>query len=341
MHMADALLSPAVGGAFWLVSASLIGYSAKKITQENDSSRTPLMGVMGAFIFAAQMINFSIPGTGSSGHIGGGLLLAVLLGPYRAFITLASVLVIQCLFFADGGLMALGCNIFNLAFFPAFIAYPLIYKRIAGSENSPVRIAAASIITAETALLFGASSVVLQTVISGVTELPFKTFILFMIPIHAAIGLAEGLITFGVLSFVAKTEPSMLVDAEKAKLNKSVVTVFVIAAILTAGFVSLFASEDPDGLEWSMAKVTGTERFVSDISGQIHLFAASLQEKIAFLPDYSFKGQASVSDNSKIQGSMLSGTSLSGIIGSLIVLLITALAGFLLRNRFVRSQSDS
>ena len=75
------------------------------------------------------MINFTIPGTGSSGHLGGGLLLAVLLGPYRAFITLASVLIIQSLFFADGGLLALGCTIFNLAFFPAFIALPFIYRQ--------------------------------------------------------------------------------------------------------------------------------------------------------------------------------------------------------------------
>jgi cobalt/nickel transport system permease protein len=107
MHMADALLSPPVGAVFWVVSAGFIGYAAKKISAENDVAKTPLMGVMGAFIFAAQMINFAIPGTGSSGHIGGGLLLTVLLGPWRAFITLASVLVIQCLFFADGGLLAL------------------------------------------------------------------------------------------------------------------------------------------------------------------------------------------------------------------------------------------
>ncbi|MCE1274327.1 MAG: energy-coupling factor ABC transporter permease, partial [Chlorobiales bacterium] len=141
MHMSDALLSPAVGGTFWAVSAGMIGLSAKKITAEENGSKTVLMGVLGAFVFAAQMINFTIPGTGSSGHIGGGLLLAVLLGPWRAFITLASVLVIQALFFADGGLLALGCNIFNLAFFPAFIAWPFIYRPIAGDGGSPVRLA--------------------------------------------------------------------------------------------------------------------------------------------------------------------------------------------------------
>ena len=115
MHMADALLSPAVGGAMTVVSAAAIGYAVKKISRDGlDEKKIPLMGVMGAFVFAGQMINFTIPGTGSSGHIGGGVLLAALLGPYPALIALASVLLIQCLLFADGGLLAYGCNVFNM-----------------------------------------------------------------------------------------------------------------------------------------------------------------------------------------------------------------------------------
>ena len=191
MHMADALISPVVGGAFWIASGALIGYSAKKIAEEKDNSKTPLMGVLGAFVFAAQMINFSIPGTGSSGHIGGGLLLTALLGPYRAFIAIASVLTIQCLFFADGGILALGCNIFNLGFFPAFIAYPFIYKLIIGNKQSPGKLAAASIVAADAGLLMGAFSVVVQTLLSGISELPFGTFVLVMLPIHFAIGIVE------------------------------------------------------------------------------------------------------------------------------------------------------
>src|SRR6266702_3207465 len=130
MHMADALLSPAVGGTMWGVTAGAIAFCSKKIRSEMDDRRIPLMGVLGAFIFAAQMINFTIPVTGSSGHLGGGLILSILLGPYAAFLTIASVLVVQAFFFADGGLLALGCNIFNLGFFPAFIVYPLVYKKI-------------------------------------------------------------------------------------------------------------------------------------------------------------------------------------------------------------------
>ncbi len=129
MHMADALLSPAVGGAMWAATGVTVAYSARKVRNELDESKIPLMGVAGAFVFAAQMLTFAIPGTGSSGHLGGALILAILLGPEAAFLVMASILAVQALFFADGGLLALGANIFNLGFFPAFIAYPLIYRR--------------------------------------------------------------------------------------------------------------------------------------------------------------------------------------------------------------------
>ena len=115
MHMADALVSPAVAGTAGAVAVALIAVASKKVKKIERDDIVPMMGVLGAFVFAAQMINFSIPGTGSSGHIIGGILLAALIGPWAAFITLCSVLIIQCLIFADGGMMALGCNIINMA----------------------------------------------------------------------------------------------------------------------------------------------------------------------------------------------------------------------------------
>src|SRR5512142_2465710 len=151
MHMADALVSPAVGGAIWAATAGLTAYSAKKLKSDLDEHKVPLMGVLGAFIFAAQMINFTIPGTGSSGHLAGGMLLAILVGPYAAFLTMASVLTVQALFFADGGLLALGCNIINLGFFPCFIAYPLIYQRLAGPQPTRRR----TLVAAMAAAIFG------------------------------------------------------------------------------------------------------------------------------------------------------------------------------------------
>ena len=111
MHMADALIAPAVGGAMYVCSAAAAGYSIKKVREENDPKKIPVMGIMGAFVFATQMMNFTIPGTGSSGHLCGGMLLSALLGPYAGFLTMIGVLLIQCLLFADGGILALGCNI--------------------------------------------------------------------------------------------------------------------------------------------------------------------------------------------------------------------------------------
>ena len=166
MHMADALLSPAVGGTMWAATAVTVAYCSRRLRQEADDRRVPLMGVLGAFVFAAQMINFTIPGTGSSGHLGGGLLLAILLGPHAAFLVMASVLIVQALFFADGGLLALGCNIFNLGFFPAFVGYPL-YRRLAGEAPGTARATVAAVLAAVVSLQLGAFAVVLQTVSLG------------------------------------------------------------------------------------------------------------------------------------------------------------------------------
>lgn len=210
MHMADALLSPAVGGGMWAATGATLAYCARKVARESDDRKVPLMGVLGAFIFAAQMINFTIPGTGSSGHLGGGMILAVLLGPYAAFLVTASVLTVQALFFADGGLLALGCNIFNLGFFPAFIAYPLIFKPLLGDQPTAGRLTLASIVAAIVGLQLGAFGVVMETVFSGISELPFATFVLMMQPIHLAIGVVEGLVTAAVLSFVWKARPEVL-----------------------------------------------------------------------------------------------------------------------------------
>jgi cobalt/nickel transport system permease protein len=348
--MADALLSPAVGGTMWAASSGTIAYCSAKVRKELDDRKVPLMGVLGAFLFAAQMINFSIPGTGSSGHLGGGLLLAILLGPHAAFLTIASVLVVQALFFADGGLLALGCNIFNLGFFPAFVAYPCIYRKIAGERPEPGRINVAAIVAAVAGLQMGAFAVVLETVSSGITSLPFSTFVAMMQPIHLAIGIVEGFATAAVVSFVYKARPEILQGAAEARpvaghSLRNVLLAFLAAAVLTGGVVSWFASGDPDGLEWSIAKVTGKEEFKGPEHG-VHGMLAALQEKIAFLPDYSFRKPAEAKSEAtppqgdpgregevKKEEGGKPGTSVSGIVGGLITLAVVFLAGFLLKRR--------
>lgn len=188
MHMADGFISPAVGCTMWAASAAITTLCARKVRQEKEMRLVPLMGVLGAFIFACQMLNFTIPGTGSSGHLGGGLILAVLLGPYAGFLVMAAILTVQALFFADGGLLALGCNIFNMGFFSCLVAYPFIYRPLAGTKTGTGRITLASVIAAVIGLQMGAFSVVLETTASGISALPFAQFVELMLPIHLAIG---------------------------------------------------------------------------------------------------------------------------------------------------------
>ncbi|ABQ24988.1 energy-coupling factor ABC transporter permease [Geotalea uraniireducens] len=344
MHMADALLSPAVGGTMWAASAGTIAYCSAKVGSELDDRKVPLMGVLGAFLFAAQMINFTIPATGSSGHLGGGLLLTILLGPYAAFLTIASVLVVQALFFADGGLLALGCNIFNMGFFPAFIAYPFIYKKIVGNNPSQTRLTAATMIAAVVGLQLGPFGVVLETLFSGISELPFATFVLLMQPIHLAIGIVEGFVTVAVVSFVYKARPEILQGAMEARTIgnhpvRNVLLAFLAAAILTGGIVSWFASKNPDGLEWAIAKVTGKEELNGSEKG-LHGTLAALQQKTAFLPDYAFRKPAERENaggnpegGKKMKGGSNLGTSVAGIIGTLMTLALSFFSGFLLKKR--------
>ncbi len=256
MHMSDALVNPGVAAAMYTMSAAATGYCAYKIKKEDKPKSLPLMGVMGAFVFAAQMLNFSIPGTGSSGHLTGALLLSVILGPFAGFLCMAAILIIQSLLFADGGMLALGCNIFNMAFYACFIAYPLCYRPLARKGGS-VSIITGCILSGILSLQMGAFSVVLQTMLSGVTELPFGAFTVLMQPIHLVIGIVEGAITAAIVLFVRKARPSMLESgtSEHGISLKAMIVSIAAAVVILGGGLSLFASENPDGLEWSIEKI--------------------------------------------------------------------------------------
>lgn len=283
MHLSDALISAPVGIGAAVVSAAAIGIAVRKVRKESTENMVPLMGVMGAFIFAAQMLNFTIPGTGSSGHIVGGVLLSALLGPWAALVTLASVIIIQCLIFADGGLMALGCNIFNMGVLSCLVAYPLIYRPLTrgASGMKPWRITLASLASCIVGLELGALCVVGETELSGVTALPADKFMMFMLPIHLLIGIGEGLATAAVLCFVARTRPDMLqrdykaVSGKKRSLKRPVI-IFAICAAIAGGLLAGFASSNPDGLEWSIEK-TGASSKLPEVAAPA----------TAVMPDYN------------------------------------------------------
>lgn len=325
MHMADALVSPAVGGVMIAASAGTLIYSARKVKEDLDERKVPMMGVMGAFVFAGQMINFTIPATGSSGHIGGGILLAALLGPYAAFLTISAVLLIQCLFFADGGLLAIGCNMWNMGFYACFLAFPLIYQFIVKKGMNPKRITIGSIIAIIVGLQLGAFSVVLETLASGITQLPFSTFVVLMQPIHLLIAIGEGIVTAALLCFIYNTNPTLLYGyqgtEEKTKLPaKKVILILLVLALLIGGIVAWFASSNPDGLEWAMKNITGTTEF--EANGATYDIVAKIQQATAFLPDYSFKNAG--------DSAAMAGTSVSGIVGGLMTLALAGLAGFII-----------
>jgi cobalt/nickel transport system permease protein len=309
VHMADALISPLVGGAGWAATLGLAGYSARKIRLAADDASVPMMGVGAAFVFAAQMLNFTIPGTGSSGHLGGGLMLAALLGPHAAFLAMASILTVQALFFADGGLLALGCNVVNLGLFPCFVAYPLLFRPIVGSGPTRVRLTTASMIAAIVGLQLGALGAVLETKLSGIAALPVGAFLLLMQPIHLAIGIVEGLATAAVLLFVWQARPGILragstrPGAGSGVVPKKLVAAFLVATVAMGAVLSWFASGSPDGLEWSIARASG---------------GAAEQSAAAAATAWP---------------AVDAGTSLAGVIGAALTLLLAGVIGLVARRR--------
>ena len=337
MHMSDALLSPAVGGSLWGAALVAAGSAARKV-RTADAGLVPLMGVLGAFVFAAQMVNFAIPGTGSSGHLCGGVLLSALLGPSAAFLVMASVLAVQALFFADGGLLALGANAVNLGLLTCFIAYPAVFRPLAGPAPRGRRLTIASLAASVAALQLGALGVVIETSLSGISTLPFRSFALLMLPLHLAIGVCEGLVTAAVLAYVWKAHPELLAAraAPGSQRRPSALAVFAIAAAVTAGALAAFASTKPDGLEWSVARLAGAEPRPGD--GAVHRALATLQARTAFLAE----GVSAAAGPSRAaeQPALAAGFSHAGLVGAGLTLVIACAAGVAARAARGRSRSE-
>ena len=346
MHMADALLAPATAAVMYVASGTAAGFSIHRLRKDDEPQKLPTMAVTAALVFAGQMINYTIPGTGSSGHMCGGMLLSALLGPHAGFLSMIVILAIQCLFFADGGLMALGANVWNMAFYGCFVGYYLIWRPIMQNKwfgeskgGTRIRILVASIIGCVVTLQLGAFSVVLETTVSGITELPFGAFVALMQPIHLAIGLIEGLVTSAVLIFVYESRPELLRNVEPAKEAKKhslkvTIAILAVVALVVGGGLSLVASSNPDGLEWALfgnaeegySENMGLDEENFGIQSPVADTAAEIQEKTAFLPDYAF------ADNDTPVG-----TTVSGIVGSIMVaalaLLICLVGGFFRKKR--------
>jgi cobalt/nickel transport system permease protein len=207
LHIPDGFLSTPVAAFFWVVSGIVIGMAVRQTNRTLKESTAPLMGVLAAFIFAAQMMNFPVAG-GTSGHMLGGALAAILLGPWAAIIVMTSVVGIQALVFQDGGLAALGANVFNMGIATAFVGYA-IYKAVAaaGRYSRPF-ILTGTFAAAWISVMVAALLTSLQLVISDTSEL--SVVLPAMLGIHALIGIGEGLISVGAVALVLSARPDLL-----------------------------------------------------------------------------------------------------------------------------------
>jgi len=326
MHMANELLSVPVAAGTLGIAAAGLGFICRKARTIVTSDKLALMGILGAFIFAAQMVNFQLPAMpGTSGHMVGAVLLAIILGPNLGAIVISSVVIIQCLIFQDGGLLALGCNIINMALVPSYLGY-FIYKNItAARSHTPLRIYIGAALASVISIEAGASLVPIEAALSGVLVVPFSTFLITMLGVHLLIGTIEGIITVAVLGYIQQVRPDILAEIIPGKIRltkKTVLATFLIFTVIIAGGLSLFASDLPDGLEWAYAERPDRPDFSPAVENKNPKINAvdEFQAKYSPMPDYSGR-TAPIGRTLQQQKELSAGwTSFAGVVGSLLTM---------------------
>ncbi len=274
MHLGNSVICPVTGVPMLAMMGAAAFWAFKNAKKDFKKEQTLPFVAVTALVFALQMINFTIPTTGSSGHIIGTILLSALFGPYAAFLAISAILLTQALFFADGGLLALGCNIFNMGFIACFAAYPLVFKPLS-DKNKPVL---AAIFASIVALQLGSLAVVAESAISGSTSANIGLFADLMQAIHLPIGIVEGVISAGIIAFAQK---SGLCADLKSNVSKNFTVAIATTALILAGIISAFASKKPDGLEWSLLNMS--ETFVAQTQGALYTIFEAIQAKTAVL----------------------------------------------------------
>jgi cobalt/nickel transport system permease protein len=213
MHIPDGFLSAPVWAGCAAVSAGAVALAVRKAGTSSTEKRIPLMGVTGAFIFAAEMVNFPIA-AGTSGHLVGGVLATLLLGPWASILIMSAILIVQALLFQDGGITALGANILNMGITGALCGYAasrLIHPLVRGTTGA----AAAGFVGGWLAVVLGAVLASVEIALSGTAAL--SVVLPPMAAVHALIGVAEGLITAAAFAFIAKTRPDIALPTEAVK----------------------------------------------------------------------------------------------------------------------------
>lgn len=243
LHIPDGFLNVIISILFWIISIALIAVAIRQSQNTLKERQIPLMGIMAAFIFAAQMINFPVAG-GTSGHLLGGTLAAIVLGPWAGMLVMTSVVGLQALLFQDGGLLVMGANIFNMGLLTVLIGYGL-YRSVEFQKRG-MKMAVISM-AAWLSVMAGALATSFQLWLSGTS--PAQVVFPAMLGIHALIGIGEALITVAAIGFITQVRPDII--SAKSNANQRGYGWVITGSLLSLAvvFISPFASTDPDGLE--------------------------------------------------------------------------------------------
>ena len=264
LHIPDGFLSAAVAAVGWALAIAAIAYALRQTRGQLGGKQIPLMGVLAAFIFAAQSINVPVGG-GTSGHLLGGVLAAIILGPWAAVLIMASVVGVQAILFQDGGITALGFNIVNMGVITSFTGH-FVYqqlKKIFGEGRNSIWIAGA--VGGWLSMMIGAVAAGIELAISGTS--PLNVALPAMAIVHAVLGIIEAVITVGALTFIYSTRRDLLAIGVSAPAQTSAAWVGVgLALALVVAALSPLASPDPDGLE----KVAAQNNFLDKAAAPLY-----------------------------------------------------------------------
>lgn len=248
LHIPDGFLSPLVSAVGWVLALVMIAIALRQTRNQLGDRQIPMMGILAAFIFAAQAINFPVA-AGTSGHLLGGALAAIIMGPWAGTLIMTAVIAVQSLLFQDGGLLVMGWNILNMGVFTAFTGYASyrFVRRLLG--QNPTSLIASGFVAAWLSVEVGAIATAFELAASG--TVPLSLALPAMAGVHALIGLGEGVITSAALSLLQVSRPQVLEMGETAPGRRG--ATFVVVALGVAVVVALFsplASASPDGLEF-------------------------------------------------------------------------------------------
>lgn len=292
MHIPDGFLSVLVSVILWIISIIAVGYALQRVGKDLGERQVPLMGILAAAIFAGQMLNFSVSG-GTSGHLMGAAIATILLGPWAGVLVLTCVVSIQALIFQDGGLLALGANIFNMGIVGvavSYFAYTTLQKLL-GKNKWGIFIS--GFVAAWLSIFIASLCAALELALSGTS--PANIAVPAMGGIHALIGIGEGLITVGALAFLYASRKDLLEKSESNIAQGKLIWIIGLVIAVALAILSPLASSHPDGLEW-----------VAEQKGFLNVAKEPLYQ---IIPDYIMPGI----------GNEAVATIIAGIIGSLIV----------------------